>query len=212
MADTMNPNDVGIGPNGEIVVVGVELPEATGDPYSSPNSVGWFDASGVLREYLQGQAVADEHSLAAVAQADVNNLAEILISALVGGGAGDSTIVLLAKDSVGSALATALTSNGQSDFPQQETLTKRVYLPLAFSNLEWPGGGNATTYAFTHGQPTPAGALYFVTYSDGTSANPAYAFLRDTSNLGATIVVVASENNPAAGSIFGLNVLCILQY
>lgn len=101
-------------------------------------------------------------------------------------------------------------------FPQLPSSERRVYVEGAFTSpgsmANWAGGTNFTpALAYTHGQPTPKGAVYLATYINLNTVG-AFAYVSSQTVTGCSINGCAPIAQPAAGTTWGVYVLAILAY
>lgn len=171
MSDSLTPNTIGIAPNGNIIVQGVELPEAPNQSLVATNSVEWIDSGGNVREWIQGFNGAPNHALQAVAQADANDIALIQMATQVAGS--DSSVVATAKDSLSrTGTASIIVSDGTSSFPQLVNGPRQVFIDGGYGLVFTGVPANSTTpMNFTSARASWTSAIVLGAMS-GATASP----------------------------------------
>ena len=213
MSDTGYPEVVGIDAAGNIIAQGLDLQASGSSTPPNQDRIRWLrpsdnadvadiyalDIAGVVQLYLQAYLNPPDTE------------ADIIISAGAGKIILNSLLDVQAAADSGLVVVTVIDQNAKSSFPQLPAAAKKVYIDFTASET-WAGGVSEASVAFTHGQPTPAGAFYQAIYIDSSGATAAFTQIRSPALGGCTVDVQCTSGSPPAGTPFGLYILTILTY
>lgn len=212
-ADSFQPNVFQISATGAItaVLTGSLLLQETVNSTGlfGPSAVQWEDASDIIREWIQGNALTGAspgHQLLLSSQADLNNNSNVTVESHESGTSGSAKITFDCNDSGGGTGGQLWDSIGRSKFAQLTPLAKTVvrwgivqstgtiFDGSGDFTVAHVGGSGSYTITFT--------GLNAYTFAPAVLATPiGSAFVAETvtalNNLAFTIVFFGPTSAPA---------------